>query len=135
MNHLVFGSLLLLKLLLRLGVVVSVVVVEVGPPRAELVRDEPEGAGVSALAADGLVVVPPVRVAALHANAEASSEVVVSANVADPAGVDILRHVVAIIGRVPLEPLGIDLALVKEGVIAERADSSQTTGTGTEIPG
>ena len=55
----------------------------------------------------------------------------VSANVADPAGVDILRHVVAIVGRVPLEPLGIDLALVKEGVIAERADSSKST----EMPG
>ena len=65
-----------LKLLLRLGVVVSVVVVEVSPPRAELVRDEPEGAGVSALAADGLIVVSSVGVAALHANAEASSEVV-----------------------------------------------------------
>ena len=71
----VFGSLLRVRLLLRLGVIVPVVVVVV-PPRAEPVRDEPEGAGVSALAADGLVVVAPVGVAALHADAEAVSEVV-----------------------------------------------------------
>ena len=56
----------------------------------------------------------------------------VSANVADPAGVDILRHVVAIVGRVPLEPLGIDLALVEEGVTAQTTDSTKSTA---EIPG
>ena len=70
-----FGSLHRRKLLLRLGIVVPVAA-EVVPPRAELVRDEPQCAGVSALAADGLVVVPSVGVAALHANAEASTEVV-----------------------------------------------------------
>ena len=56
----------------------------------------------------------------------------VSANIADPAGVDILRHVVAIVGRVPLEPLGIDLALVEEGVTAQTTDSTKSTA---EIPG
>ena len=70
-----FGSLHRRKLLLRLGIVVPVAAVVV-PPRAELVRDEPQCAGVPALAADGLVVVPSVGVAALHANAEASTEVV-----------------------------------------------------------
>ena len=74
----VLGSLLCswsLKLLLRLGVVVPVAV-EVVPPRAEPVGDEPEGAGVSALAADGLVVVAPVGGAALHADAEALAEII-----------------------------------------------------------
>ena len=70
-----FGSLNSLKLLLRLGIVVPVAV-EVVPPRAEPVGDESEGARVSALAADGFVVIATVGVAALHANAESSAEVV-----------------------------------------------------------
>ena len=51
----------------------------------------------------------------------------VSANVADPAGVDIVWHVVALVGRVRLKPLGVDLALVKEGVTT-KAQSAKISG-------
>ena len=54
----------------------------------------------------------------------------VSANVADPAGVYVLGHIVALVGRVRLEPLGVDLALVKEGVTAV-ADSQSTEISGS----
>ena len=42
----------------------------------------------------------------------------VSANVANSSGVDVLWHVVALVGLVHLKPLGINLSLIEEGIIA-----------------
>ena len=58
----------------------------------------------------------------------------ISTNVADPAGVDILWHVVALVGRVRLEPLGVDLALVEEGVTAiAGSETPEISGSWTSI--
>ena len=53
----------------------------------------------------------------------------VVANIANPAGVDVLGHVVALVGGVRLEPLWVDLALVEEGVAAvAQAQSTVESG-------
>ena len=54
----------------------------------------------------------------------------ISANVANSAGVDVLWHVVALVGLVHLKPLGINLALIEEGITAI-ADSKSA---GAEVP-
>ncbi len=86
----------------------------------------PESAGVATLAANRLVSrrLRSEETRPLHTDAESHAEVVVAAEVARSARLNLIRHVVAAFGVVGLEPLGVDFAFI--GPAAVKVESGMT---------